>query len=102
VKAEDFDPVDEQQVEIYDGHPVELVVSVVLGDEESQLLTELVEAEGADPPATRRAALRRYAAARSQRTSWFRYRPARATRCPDRLSPRSRLPLAPCRSPAPE
>jgi hypothetical protein len=69
VKAEDFDPIDVQQVEVHDGHPVELVVSVRLDAEESRLLTELAEAEGADPPATLRAALRHYAAARTQRTS---------------------------------
>lgn len=69
VKAEDFDPIDEQAVEVHDGHPVELVVSVRLDPEEARLLSELVEAEGADPPATMRAALRHYAAARSQPAS---------------------------------
>lgn len=69
VKAEDFDPIDEQDVEIHGGHPVELVVSVRLDAEESRLLTELAEAEGADPAATLRAALRHYVVARSQRTS---------------------------------
>lgn len=69
MKAEDFDPIDKQEVEIHDGHPVELVVSVRLDAEESRLLTELAEAEGANPPATLRAALRHYGAARSQRTS---------------------------------
>ncbi len=69
MKAEDFDPIDEQGVDVHDGHPVELVVSVRLDAEDSRLLTELAEAEGVDPPATLRAALRHYAAARTQRTS---------------------------------
>lgn len=69
MKAEDFDPTDEQEVEIHDGHPVELVVSVRLDAEESRLLAELAEAEGADPPATLRAALRHYAGTRAQRMS---------------------------------
>ena len=69
MKAEDFDRIDEQEVEIREGHPVELVVTVRLDAEESRLLTELAEAEGADPPATLRAALRHYATARAQRTS---------------------------------
>ncbi len=69
MKAEDFDPIDEHAVEVHDGHPVELVVSVRLDPEESRLVTELAEAEGADPPGTMRAALRHYAAARSQRAS---------------------------------
>ncbi len=69
VKAEDFDLIDEQEVEIHDGNPVELVVSVRLDAEESRLLIELAEAEGVDPPATLRAALRQYAAARAQKTS---------------------------------
>jgi len=69
MEAEDFDPIDEEAVEAHDGHPVELVVSVRLDPEESRLLIELSEAEGADPPGTMRAALRYYAAARSQRAS---------------------------------
>jgi hypothetical protein len=69
MKAEDFDPIDEQTVEVHDGHPVELVVSVWLDREESRLLTELADAEGTDPPATMRAALRHYSAAQSQRAS---------------------------------
>lgn len=67
MKAEDFDPIDEQAVEVHDGHPVELVVSVRLDPEESRLLSELAEAKGADPPATMRAALRHYAAERASR-----------------------------------
>lgn len=69
MKAEDFDPIDEQAGEVHDGHPVELVVSVRLDPEEARLLTELADAEGPDPPATMRAALRHYAPARSQRAS---------------------------------
>jgi hypothetical protein len=52
VNAEDFDPIDTQQVEVHDGHPVELGVSVRLDAEESKLLTELADAEGPDPAAT--------------------------------------------------
>lgn len=69
MKAEHFDTIDEQAVEVHDGHPVELVVSIRLDSDESRLLTELAEAEGADPSATMRAALREYAATRSQRAS---------------------------------
>lgn len=69
MKAEDFDPIDEREVEIHEGHRVELVVSVRLDAEESRLLTEFAEAEGAEPPAALRAALRHYATARAQRTS---------------------------------
>ncbi len=69
MKAGDLDPIDEQAVEVHDGHPVELVVSIRLDPDESRLLTDLAEAEGADPPATMRAALRHYAAAQSQRAS---------------------------------
>jgi hypothetical protein len=68
MKAEDFDPIDEQEVEIHEGHPVELVVSVRLDAEESRLPTELAEAGGAGSDATLRAALRHYAAARAHRT----------------------------------
>jgi hypothetical protein len=69
MKAEDLDPIDEQEVEIHDGHPVEVVVSLRLNAEESRLLAELAEAEAADPAARLRAALRHYAAARAQQTS---------------------------------
>ncbi len=69
MKAEDFDPIDEQAVEVHEGHPVELVVAVRLDPGESRLLTGLAEAERADLPATMRAALRHYAMARSQQAS---------------------------------
>lgn len=67
MRAEDFEPIDEQTVEVDDRHPVELVMSVRLDAEESRLVAELAEAESADPAAILRAALHRYAAARSQR-----------------------------------
>jgi predicted transcriptional regulator len=69
MKAEDFDPIDEQAAEVHEGHPVELVVSVRLDPEEARLLAEFADAGGAEPAATMRAALRHYAAARSQRAS---------------------------------
>jgi Ribbon-helix-helix protein, copG family len=65
---EDFDAIDEQEIEIHGGHSVDLVVSVRLDAEESRLLAELAAAEGADPAATLRAALHHYAAAAAQRT----------------------------------
>lgn len=67
--AADFDAIDEQTLEAHDGHPVKLTVTVALDDEESQLVAELAQAEGTDPPGALRAALRHYAAARSQRVS---------------------------------
>lgn len=69
VKAEDFDPIDEREVQVHEGHPVESVVSVRLDAEESRRLAELAEAEDADPAAVLRAALRHYTTARSQRAS---------------------------------
>ncbi len=69
MNAADFDPIDEQNVEAHEGHPVKLVISVGLDDEESQLVAELAQAKGTDPAGTLRAALRHYAAARSQRVS---------------------------------
>jgi hypothetical protein len=68
VKAEDFDQIDEEAVEVHEGHPVDVVVSVRLSPEESRMLSELAERDGSDPTETMRAALRRYAASRSQRT----------------------------------
>jgi hypothetical protein len=69
MNAADFDPIDEQNLEVQEGHPVKLVVSVELDGEESQLVAELAQAEGTDPAGTLRAALRYYAAARAQRVS---------------------------------
>jgi hypothetical protein len=69
MKARDFDPIDEQTLEVHEGRPVELVVSVGLDSEESQLVAELAQADGVDPAATLRTALRYYAATRSQRVS---------------------------------
>jgi Ribbon-helix-helix protein, copG family len=68
VKAEDFDQIDQEAVEVHEGHPVEIVVSVRLSPEESRLLSELAERDGSNPVETMRAALRHYAANRSQRT----------------------------------
>jgi broad-specificity NMP kinase len=68
VKAEDFDQIDEEAVEVHEGHSVDVVVSVRLSPEESQLLSELAARDGSDPIETMRAALRHYAARRSQRT----------------------------------
>jgi hypothetical protein len=67
VKAEDFDQIDEKAVEVHEGHPVDIVVSVRLSPEESRMLSEL-GGDGSDPTETMRAALRHYAASRSQRT----------------------------------
>ena len=69
VSSADFDPIDEQTLEVHEGHPVKLVVSVELDREDSQLVVELAQAEGTDPPGALRTALRSYAAARSQRVS---------------------------------
>ena len=68
VKAEDFDQIDQEAVEVHEGHPVEIVVSVRLSPEESRLLSELAERDGSNPVETMRAALRHYAANRLQRT----------------------------------
>jgi hypothetical protein len=67
MKAEDFDPIAEETVEVHEGHPVDVVLSLRLGPEESRMLSELAEREGRDEAATLRAALRHYAASRSQR-----------------------------------
>jgi hypothetical protein len=69
MNAADFDPIDKQTLEVHEGHPVELVVSVGLDSEESQLVAELAQAEGTDPAGTLRAALRYYVATKSQRVS---------------------------------
>lgn len=68
VKAEDFDQIDEEAVEVHDGHPVDVVLSVRLSPEESRLVSELAERDGSNLVETMRAALRHYAANRSQRT----------------------------------
>ena len=68
VKAEDFDQIDEEAVEVHEGHPVDVVVSVRLSPEESRMLSELAEDDGSDPTEAMRAALRYYATSRSQRT----------------------------------
>ena len=67
MKAEDLDPIDEEAVEVHEGHPVDMIVSVRLSRKEFELLSELAEREGTDPIETVRAALRQYAADRSSR-----------------------------------
>ncbi len=66
VKAKDLDPIDEESVEVHEGHPVDVIVSVRLTPDESRLLSELAEREGADEVGTLRAALHEYAARRPQ------------------------------------
>lgn len=66
MKAEDFDPIDEQRVEVHEGHPVDVTVSVCLTPDESRLLNELAECEGTDAIGAMRAALHEYAARRPQ------------------------------------
>lgn len=67
VKREDFDPIDEEGVEVHEGHPVDVIVSVRLTPDESRSLNELAEREGTDAIETMRSALHEYAARRSQR-----------------------------------
>lgn len=67
VKGEDLDPIDEETVEVHEGHPVDVVLSVRLSPEESRLVSELAERDGASLVETVRAALRHYAANRSER-----------------------------------
>lgn len=69
VKVEDLDPIDEETVEVHEGHPVDVVLSVRLSPEDSRQLSELAECDGSDPVETLRAALRHYAASRSERTA---------------------------------
>lgn len=67
VKAEDLDPISEETVEVHGGNPVDVLLSVRLSPEESRLVSELAERDGIDPVETVRAALRHYAANRSER-----------------------------------
>jgi len=67
MKAEDLDPIDEETVEVHEGHPVDIVMSVRLSPEESRLLSELAQRNGSDPVETMRAALRHYAVSRTER-----------------------------------
>ncbi|MEJ7570398.1 MAG: hypothetical protein WKF41_19315 [Gaiellaceae bacterium] len=64
MRPEDLDPVDGQAVEVHEGHPVDLIVSVRLTPEDSRLLSELEAREGSDAVAILRAALREYAGSR--------------------------------------
>lgn len=67
VKAEDLGPINEDAVEVHQGHAVDVVVSVRLSAEESRLLSELAERDGSDAVEALRAALRHYATNRSER-----------------------------------
>lgn len=69
MRAEDLDPIDERTIEVHEGHPVEVVLSLRLNSEESALLTEIAQQEGTDAAETMRLALRHYAASRTQRAA---------------------------------
>ena len=62
MRAEDYDAIDESAVEVHEGHPVDIIVSVPLTAEESRLLHELAERESSEGVETIRAAVRHYAA----------------------------------------
>ena len=66
MRAEDLDPINEETVEAHEGHSVDVVLSVRLSPEESKILAELAQREGADEVETMRLALRHYAASRVQ------------------------------------
>jgi hypothetical protein len=55
IDSDDCDPIKEHEVEVHDGYPIDLVVSVRLDAAESRLL--VAEVDGADPPTMLRAAL---------------------------------------------
>lgn len=67
VRADDFDPIDEESLEVHKGHPADVIVSVRFTPDESRLLSELAELEGSDEIGTLCAALHEYAARRSDR-----------------------------------
>lgn len=69
VRAEDLDTLDETDLEVHEGHPVDLIVSVRLTRDESLRLTELAEREGKDVVDIMRAALDEYVSGRSQRAA---------------------------------
>lgn len=66
MKAEEMDPIDERTVEVHEGHPVDVVVSVRLSPTDAKTLAELARREDADEADLMRLALRHYAAARAQ------------------------------------
>lgn len=69
VKPEDFDSIDEKGLEVHEGHPVDVIVSVRLTAEESRLLSELAEREGIDAIETMRTAFNEYAARHTARAA---------------------------------
>lgn len=64
MKPKDLDLIDEESVEVHEGHPVDVIVSIRLAPDESRLLGELAEREGTDEVGALRAALHEYAARR--------------------------------------
>lgn len=69
VKAEDFDTLDETDLVVHEGHPLDVVVSVRLTPDEFQLLIGHAEREGKDAVAMMRTALNEYVSRRSQRAA---------------------------------
>ena len=69
VNAEDLDPIGEDDIEVREGHPVDVVISVRLTADESRALSELAQRDGTDAVETIRAAVREYAASRSARAT---------------------------------
>lgn len=64
-----MDTLDETDLEVHEGHSVDLIVSVRLTRDESLRLTELAEREGKDAVDIMRAALDEYVSGRSQRAA---------------------------------
>lgn len=66
VKAEDFDHIDEDSVQVHAGDPVEVVVSLRLSSDEAKALNDLAAREGTDAVEIVRTALKDYMSRRAQ------------------------------------
>lgn len=69
MRPEDYDDIDESEIQVHEGNPIDIIVSIRLAPDEVRLLHDLEAREGTDAIGVLRAPLHEYAARRSQAAS---------------------------------
>jgi hypothetical protein len=69
MRAEDYDDIDETTLEVHEGHPVTMILSVPLDHDEFTALSDIAEREGKTVIDAAKDAVRAYAVARTGRAA---------------------------------
>lgn len=67
VTPEDYDDIDESTIEVHEGHPVKVILSVPIEDEDLDALSDIGDREGKTIIEVAKDAMHAYAVAQSRR-----------------------------------